>query len=279
MPCDVTARTRNDDLNMSEVRGQRSEIGSRPTISVIIITFNEADRLERALDSVRWADEIVVLDSGSTDGTPDVARRYAERVVVGDWHGFGPQKQRALELATGEWVLSLDADEEVEPALARSIEAKLNDAGSSVGFELEFRTFYLGRPIGARAWRRERHLRLFRKDRARFGPSVVHERVVVDGPVGRIESGVIRHYTYRDLSHQIEKMNCYSTLAARQLAEEGRRSGPLKPFFLAAARFLHHYILRGGVLDGRVGLIRSAFGAMDAFLKYAKLWEITRRSR
>lgn len=261
---------------MTEIRDQKSEIRSRPTISVILITFNEADRLERTLASVRWADEIVVLDCGSTDGTPDVARRYTDRVVVGDWHGFGPQKQRALELATGEWVLSLDADEEVEPALARSIEATLNGAGDSVGFELEFRTYYLGRPIGARAWRRERHLRLFRRDRARFGPSTVHERVAVAGPVGRIQGGVIRHYTYRDLSHQLEKMNRYSTLAARQLAEEGRRSGPFKPFFLAGARFLHHYLLRGGVLDGRVGLIRSAFGAMDAFLKYAKLWEMTR---
>lgn len=246
----------------------------RPTVSVIVITLNEEDRLARTLESVRWADEIIVLDCGSTDRTGDVARRYTDRFIVGDWPGFGIQKQRAFEMSTGEWVLSLDADEEVEPSLGRAIQEAVAGPRGMAGFELEFQTYYLGRPIGRRAWRRERHLRLFRRDRARFRPSPVHERVLVDGPVGRLTGGVVRHDTYRDLTHQVEKTNRYTTLAARQLAERGKPGGVFLALFLGFARFLHHYLLRGGILDGRVGVMRAALGAFDAFLKYAKLWEI-----
>ncbi|MBI4539824.1 MAG: glycosyltransferase family 2 protein [Gemmatimonadetes bacterium] len=247
---------------------------TRPSISAIVITLNEEDRLARCLESVRWVNEIVVLDCGSTDRTAEIARRYTDRFVVSDWPGFGVQKQCALEKSTCDWVLSIDADEEVEPELARRIEAAVAEPRGMAGFELEFRTYYLGRPLGERAWRRERHLRLFRRDRAHFRPVPVHERPIVDGPVGRIEGGVVRHYTYRDLAHQVEKLNRYTTLAARQLAERGEASGVVKALLLAFTRFLHHYLLRGGIVEGQVGAVRAAFGAADAFLKYSKLWEI-----
>lgn len=188
---------------------------ARPSISAILITRNEEERLGRALESVRWADEIVIVDGGSTDGTEAVARRYTDRFVVRcDWAGFGRQKQRALDLATSDWVLSIDADEEVTPELRAAIETAVARPGEPVGFQVVRYSYYLQHWFGRSGWRRDWILRLARRDGARFNDSVVHERARVDGPIGRLD-GALLHYTHMDIDHQVRKFNRYSTDIAR----------------------------------------------------------------
>lgn len=248
--------------------------GRRPALSVIVITLDEEENLGRALESVRWADEIVVVDSESTDGTERVARRYTDRFVVRPWKGQGRQKQRALELARGEWVLSLDADEEVTPELRRSIEAAVRDPGGRAGFEVGVHSYYLGHWFGRRGWRREDwKLRLFRRDRGRFSDHVIHEHARVDGPVGRLD-GPLLHYPYRDMHDHIARMNRYTTHIARERHRRGERRGVVSPFLRGGAEFLSNYLLRGGFLDGRSGLMGAGFAGMYTFLKHAKIWEL-----
>jgi glycosyltransferase involved in cell wall biosynthesis len=246
----------------------------RPRLSVILITLDEEARLGAALESVAWADEIVIVDSGSTDGTESIARRYGARFEVRDWPGYGAQKQRALELATGAWVLSLDADEAVTPALRRSIEAALADPAAAVGYTVERHSRYLGHWFGRSGWRRDRVLRLFRRERARFDGAPIHEHVVVEGPVGRLD-GALLHYTYHDIAHHIAKMNGYTTALARRRYERGERSGAVRPLLKAAGNFLAAYIFKGGFLDGRAGLLSAGLGGVYSFLTYAKLWELS----
>lgn len=251
----------------------------RPTLSAILITRNEADRLARALESVRWVDEIVVVDSGSTDQTEEIARTYTQRFVTrSDWAGFGVQKQRALELATSEWVLSLDADEEVTSELRQSIEAAMARPGNTVGFEVERHTYQFGRWFGRRAWGKDRVLRVFRRDRARFTPAVIHERVVVEGAVARLR-GPLLHYSYRDLEHHFAKMNEFTSAMARQRFERGERGGITGAVARGAGRFWKNYLLRGMILYGAAGFMAAAMSGIYTFLAYAKLWEPSSRAK
>jgi glycosyltransferase involved in cell wall biosynthesis len=249
-----------------------------PQLSVIVITRDEEAQIERALRSVRWAEEIVVVDSGSTDRTVEIARAHADRVVHRDWEGFGRQKQRALDLATGRWVLSIDADEEVTDELKRSIESAVGGTGPEVGYRIQRHTRFFGAWFGARGWRREWRLRLFRRDVARFSDSEIHERVLLDGPVGRLD-GALLHYHFRDLAHQVAKLNQYSTTGARQRFGRGKRCGPAQPVLRGASYFAKQYLAHGGFLYGRAGFLDAWMGAMYGFLTYAKLWELTREER
>jgi len=218
----------------------------------------------------------VVVDSGSTDRTEEVARRFTDRFFRREWDGYGKQKQNALDRATGEWVLSIDADEVVTPELRASIEQALRDPGEWVGFRMELHTWFLDRWFGGRGWRRQWKMRLFRRGGARFSENRVHEGVVVDGPIGRL-SGVLLHYHYRDMAHEVQKVNFYSTLAAQQLRAAGKRSGPAAPVFRGAAHFGKTYLLQGGFLYGRAGFVEAALNGLYGFLKYAKLWDAPRR--
>jgi glycosyltransferase involved in cell wall biosynthesis len=252
---------------------------SRATVSVILITRDEAANLGATLDSVRWAGEIVVVDSGSTDGTEAIAREHGARFVVKPWAGYGPQKQHALTLATGEWVLSIDADERVTPELRRAIETAVADPGGRVGFLIERHTYYLGQWFGRHGWWRERVLRLFRRDRASFTGAAVHEHAEVEGPVGVLR-GALEHYPYHgSISRHVDQINGYTTLMAVERNRRGASSGAVRPLLHAAGRFLSNYVRRGWFLNGRAGLVAAVLGAFYTFLKYAKLWELGRVAR
>ncbi len=248
----------------------------RPTVSATVITLNADRVLERTLESLSWADEIVVVDSGSTDDTEKIARRSGARFLVRDWPGYGIQKQRAVDEATGEWILSVDADEVVSDALAREIRAAVSEPGDRVGFRVPCWTRFLGAWLGGRGWWTDWKLRLFRKDRGRFNDLRIHEGVqLADGSVGNL-GGPLYHYPWRDLAHRREKDNRYSTLAARKDHREGRRANALTPYLRAAGWFTKEYVIRGGFLHGAAGLIHAGLAGAYAFDRSAKLWELER---
>ena len=224
------------------------------------------------LRSVSWADEIVVLDSGSTDATEEIARRHGARFHHRPWDGYGPQKQAALELATGEWVLSIDADEVVSPVLRASIERAIREPGARVGFRMKLVTCFAGTWFGTRGWRADRKLRLFRRGRGWFSQHQVHEGIHVDGHVGWVD-GPLLHYSYRDIDHLVDKANGYSSTMAVRRSGEGRRSGATLAVLRGLARFWRDYLFGGDFLYGGAGLVRSTLAGYYAFLTYAKLWE------
>lgn len=246
-------------------------------LSVIVITKNEAAHIEACLDSVDFADEIIVLDSGSTDATCDIARQRGARVErSADWPGFGPQKNRALALATGDWVLSIDADERVTPELARSIQQALS-APDAQAYRVARLSNFCGRWIRHSGWWPDYVVRLFRRDSGRFSDVLVHEHVVVSGTTGTL-SGHFLHYPYASLEVFVDKINRYSTEAARAAYEKGRRTGVMGPFGHAAWTFVRHYVLRRGVLDGWQGLILAGMAATGSFYRYVKLYWLGKRS-
>ena len=184
-----------------------------PRISVLIITLNEERLLERVLESVRWADEVVVVDSGSIDRTEEIARRYTEHFFVREYEGEGEQRRRSLELSSGDWILYVDGDEVVTAQLATSIRAAVADPKGHDGFRVQLHTWLLGRWFGKRGWRKEWKVRLFRRGRGSFSPVRVHSGSVVEGPIGTL-AGPLLHFPYRDLEHLTMKMNRYSSTAA-----------------------------------------------------------------
>jgi (heptosyl)LPS beta-1,4-glucosyltransferase len=249
----------------------------RHTLSATIITKNEADRLRPCLDSLAgWADEIVVLDSGSTDGTVAIAREVTDRVWVTDWPGFGAQKQRAVERATGDWVLSIDADEIVSPELRHDVDRALASDPPHVGYKTPWAVTVYGKRLdfgrSARA-----PLRLFRREGAKFTETHVHERVVLPpGTIGTLEGRLV-HHSHRDWGHALEKSAKYAWLGARDRLDAGARGGGLVGAFLrAVARFVQVWILRFGFLDGRVGFLIAMGYAWSSFSKYAGLWTLER---
>ncbi|AZG09860.1 glycosyltransferase family 2 protein [Pigmentiphaga sp. H8] len=239
-------------------------------LSVIIIARNEARNLADCLESVRFADEIVVVDSGSTDETVDIARQHGARVeTTPDWPGFGPQKNRALALATGDWVLSIDADERVTPELAAAI-ADVLRAPRHDAYDMPRLSSFCGRFIRHSGWWPDRVLRLFRRGTARFSDDLVHEKVVADGAVGHLAPHLL-HYTYPDLDSAIAKMNRYSTDSAQALHARGRRAGVGAAIGHGAWTFVRLYVFKRGFLDGRHGFLLAATAAAGSFYRYAKL--------
>jgi glycosyltransferase involved in cell wall biosynthesis len=240
-------------------------------VSVTVITRNEAAHIEGCLASVAWADERLVVDCGSTDDTVERARRAGARVIVRDWPGYAAQKNFAAGEAAFDWILSVDADERVTPALAAEIQATLHADPSAAGFRIPRVTFHLGRWIRTTDWYPDPQLRLYDRRRARWQPRRVHESVTADGRVGRLTRD-LQHYAYRDISHHHATMDRYTTLAADEMFEAGRRAGLLDLAVHPPAAFLRNYVLRRGVLDGVPGLVISAMNAHYVFLKFAKLW-------
>ncbi len=244
------------------------------TLSVIVIARDEAHAIADCLQSVACADEIIVLDSGSTDGTPQIARRYTPLVFETDWSGFGVQKNRALEKASGEWVLSLDADERVTSELADEILRVL--PGSTIsGYEIPFRSSYLGRFIKYGDWRGECHLRLFRRGAGRFTDDRVHERLLVEGRTGRLNHSIL-HHSFADLDEVLDKVNLYSREGARLRHELGRKSSLGKAIGHGFWAFFKGYVLRAGFLDGREGFLLAVSNALGSFYRYAKLIYLNR---
>ncbi len=246
-------------------------------LSVIIITCNEEANICRCLKSVEWADEIIVADSRSTDKTAELVRKHGGKLFEIDWPGFGPAKQAALERATGDWVLSIDADEELSPELAGEIKTITQDSSGSYGYYMPRKANFLGRWIYHCGWYPDPVLRLFRRDKGRFDRAVVHEQVLVEGPIGRL-SGELLHYSYPDLETYFAKFNRYTTIGAEELARKGVRSSFAAIVFRPAVSFIKHYISKRGFLDGIEGLLISVFSSMAVMVKYAKLRQINRAS-
>lgn len=248
------------------------------TLSVIIITKNEARNIGDCLDSVAFADEWIVVDSGSTDATRDIARAKGARVVLTeDWPGFGPQKNRALDLATKTWVLSIDADERVTPELAQEIQTIVR-AGTADGYRVARLSNFCGRWIRHSGWWPDHVLRLFRRGAARFTDSLVHESVKCEGAVSTL-NGHFLHYPYRDLESLISKVNQYSTAGAAMMHAKGRTTGIPGIIGHSLWTFVRIYIMRRGFLDGKEGFILAAVGAAGSFFRYSKLMLLQARSR
>lgn len=241
-------------------------------ISATVITLNEEDRIAGALESLVWADEIVVVDAGSADRTREIARRYTDRVLVHPWSGYAAQKRYAESQASHDWIFSLDADERVSPRLRRSIERVKREGPRYEGYRVARRAWYLGRWITHGGWYPDYQLRLYRRDRARWAGDFVHESVRVEGRVGRL-AGDLWHLTRRSLSEHHEVLGRYTTLAAQEEAQRGRKATLARLLLQPALTFLRSYILRQGFRDGTPGLIIAGFAAYYVFLKYAKLWE------
>ena len=241
-------------------------------LSVAIVTLNEEERLRACLESVAWADEIVVVDAESTDKTIQVAREFTDRVWTRPWPGFAAQKNFALAQATQPWVFSLDADERVSPELHQAIIAILASDGSADGYSIPRKNIFW------RAWVRHGHLypddqlRLFRRGRGRFVEHSVHESVTVEGTVGRLEAPLI-HESYRNLEDFVNRGNRYSTLAAQEAIRSGQPARGYDLILRPLGRFLSMYCLHRGFLDGWRGLLLAALYAYYVFLRTAKILE------
>jgi glycosyltransferase involved in cell wall biosynthesis len=243
-----------------------------PPLTATVIARNEASNIRDALESIRFADEIVVIDAESTDGTAAIAREFTSSVHVRPWPGFVEQKNFAAERARFDWILSLDADERVTPALAQEIRDVLDAQPPVAGFRVRRVSWYLGRWLRSTDWYPDWQLRLYDRRRARWAGQLVHESVKAEGPVGTLRSE-LQHFPYRDISHQLQTTDRYSTLAARQMAENGRRASAADVLVRPPLAFVRNYLLRRGFLDGAPGLVVSLLNSYYVLAKYAKLWE------
>jgi glycosyltransferase involved in cell wall biosynthesis len=245
----------------------------RVPVTVTIITLNESRHIAAAIDSAAWADEILVIDSGSTDDTVAVAAAKGVRVMARTWPGYVDQKNYAASVASHDWIFSLDADERITPALASEIREVVKGEPRERAFRIPRVTFHLGRWIRTTDFYPDSHTRLYDRRAARWQGKYVHESVVADGPVGQL-THELQHYSYRDLSDHLDRINHYSTLAARQMYENGRRATAFDLLTHPPAAFLRNYLLRGGFSEGVAGLTLSLVNAYSVLLKFAKLWEM-----
>jgi glycosyltransferase involved in cell wall biosynthesis len=244
-----------------------------PPLTVTVITKNEAEALAEALKSVSWADELIVIDAESTDDTVKIARQFTERVYVRAWNGYVDQKNHAADLATHDWIFSLDADERSTPQLTAEVRSLLAGEPASTGYRMPRVSFYLGRWIRTTDMYPDYQLRLYDRRRARWVGMYVHESVKVEGPPGYLKAE-LQHYPYRNLSEHLQRMDRYTTLAARQMHAQGVRATRVRLRWYPKAAFLRNYIVKGGIRDGTVGLIISLMNSYYVFLKFAKLWEL-----
>jgi glycosyltransferase involved in cell wall biosynthesis len=243
-------------------------------VSAIVVCFNEEDRIADCLESVRWCDEIVVVDSFSTDRTAEICRRYADRFVQQAWAGYRDQKAFAHSLATRDWVLVVDADERVTLELRQEIIDALNRDGQAyAGYAVPRLVYFLRRWWWRGGWYPDYGVRLFRRERATWGGTDPHEEIIVDGRICRLKNP-LHHYSYRNIDDHIQRINRYTSLSSRELKKEGegwRRSDAL---LRPAVRFFRFYILERGFLEGFAGFYVALTAAFYVFLKYAKLWEL-----
>lgn len=256
----------------------------RTPFSACLITFNEERNLPAALASVDFADEVIVVDSHSTDRTREVAaafrgrdredREVRPRVIERDWAGHVEQKNFAIDQAAHDWVLCLDADERVSPELRREVEAALAaDAPAADGYSMPRRTFYLGRWILRSGWYPDRKVRLFRRSRGRWGGTNPHDHVYVEGGV-RVLQGDLYHFSYRSMADHIRTINSFTDIAAREKVKARVRWPVLRMLLQPPFKLFKMFVLKQGFRDGAAGFIVAVLGSMYVFLKYAKLWEL-----
>lgn len=242
-------------------------------LSVVIITLNEEKNIEACLKSASWADEIVVVDSGSVDRTRDICLKYTDRFYIRPWAGYSAQRNAAHELASGEWILSLDADERVTPELAEEIRFELSNAhNETAGYNIPYKVFYRDKWLRYGGFFPEMHLRLFRRGKGRYGRRAVHEAIKVDGSVGTLKQ-FIEHFSYRSVSDFLERMERYSNLSVEEYIRIGRTTGPIRMSIRSVFNFFKMYIVRLGFMDGYEGFLMAVLYSVYIFVKYAKLRE------
>ncbi|MDM8550370.1 glycosyltransferase family 2 protein [Desulfobacterales bacterium HSG2] len=243
-----------------------------PNISVTIISANEAHNIKDCLESVRWADEIVLVDHFSTDGTAKIAKDFGVRVFQEPWRGFAVQKNSAIDKAEGLWILSLDADERVTPPLRQEIEETIHRKSAYNGYYIGRKNFFCNQWIRHGGWYPDRNLRLFRKNAGCFQERAVHERVLVEGETGYLRHPM-EHYTYTSVADYLKRLERYSRLAALEISDRKRwtrwHTLTLRPLFT----FVNMYLLRRGILDGTAGLFLAVSYAYYTFLKYYRFYE------
>ena len=244
------------------------------SLSVILITKNEEANLKDCLESVSFADEIIVVDSQSSDKTQEIARSFGAKLeITSDWPGFGPQKNRALNLATQDWVLSIDADERVTPELKQEILATMASANAADCYAIPRSSWYCGRFMKHSGWYPDYVNRLFKRGSAKFSDHLVHERLLPTGSSGKLNNHFL-HYSYRDFSQVLKKVDVYSSAAAQQAFKQGKKGGLGEALIHGFWAFFRTYVLRRGFLDGKHGLALAISNAATSYYKYLKLWQL-----
>lgn len=246
-------------------------------ISLVVITKNEESNIERCLRSVPFAKDIVVLDSSSQDKTRELAKHMGARVFDEPFRGYRDQKQRAVDLATTDWILSLDADEALSPELAAEIQSLLNDSPKFAAYEIPRLSFHMGRWIRHGGWYPDRQIRLFNRQLCKWEKGHVHEKISTPS-LGRLQTS-IQHWVFENLSDQVNTNNHYSSLGAKDLFERGKIFTLVHLLFKPVSKFVETYIWKLGCLDGMPGFIVAVGAAYSVFLKYAKLWEMRKISK
>ena len=240
------------------------------TLAVTVITKNESKHIRHCLESVKWVDEIIVLDSGSTDDTVAICREYTDKVFATDWPGFGVQKNRAMQKAACEWILSIDADESVSEALRREIEEAIHQPGNRVAYQIPRRSSYCGRFMRHSGWWPDYVTRLFRQGCARFSDDLVHERLMVQGAMGRLTNPLM-HEAFSDLEEVLETANAYSSAGARLMHQQHKKASLMGAVSHGLWSFFHTYVVRVGFLDGKECFMLAVSNGEGTYYKYLKL--------
>jgi glycosyltransferase involved in cell wall biosynthesis len=244
------------------------------TVSAIVVCFNEENNIAACLESLRWCDEIVVIDSLSTDRTVEICRQFTDKVIQRPWAGYREQKAFAHAEATKEWVLSVDADERVTPELREEIRQTLSHDGEGyAGYAVPRLVFYLHRWWWRGGWYPQYNVRLFRRERAIWGGFEPHNKIIVDGKVRRLRNP-LHHFSYRNIEDHIQKINRYTSIASLELRQHSQRWRLADALLRPAGRFFRSYLLKRGFMDGFAGFYVAVTAAVYVFLKYAKLWEL-----
>ncbi len=241
----------------------------KPSLSIIIITKNSSETIEKCLQSVAFADEIIVLDSGSTDQTISLCRQYTDKLFQTDWPGFGPQKNRALEKATGDWIFSIDSDEWIDHKLQEEITQVIQHSEKTV-FTLPRRNQYCGEWIRFGDVGKDKVTRLFKRGSARFSDDSVHERIITDQRIAPLKSPLF-HNSYQSFEALMQRMNTYTTLSAKMRFERGKKTNLLKAIFSGWWAFMRSYFFRLGFLDGKIGFIVAVSSAESSYYRHVKL--------
>ena len=256
------------------MHGELSSARIAPTVSAIVVCFNEEERIGDCLESLRWCDEIVVVDSFSTDRTPEICRRYTDRFIQREWAGYRDQKAFAHSQATREWVLLADSDERVTAELRDEIQASLaRDGGEYAGYAVPRLVHYLDRWWRRGGWYPDYDVRLFRRERATWSGSDPHEKILVDGKVRRLKNPLY-HFSYRNIEDHVQRINRFTSISSHELRKSGARWRLGDALLRPVGRFFRSYVLKRGFLEGFAGLYVAITAAVYVFLKYAKLWEL-----
>jgi glycosyltransferase involved in cell wall biosynthesis len=240
------------------------------SLSVIIITKDEASQIKACLESISFADEIIVLDSGSTDETIAIVQQYTDKIYQTDWPGYGIQKNRALEKASCNWILSIDADEVVTPSLASEIKAILKHPHTFDAYLIPIKSQYCNQLIQYGDWKNDKCLRLFKRGKAHFNEKKVHEQLIVNGNTGILNCH-LAHNTYQNLEEVLFKLNLYSSLSAELKYSQGKKCGLTTAIFRGIWTFFRSYILKWGFLDGKRGFMLAVSNAEGCYYRYLKL--------